>query len=71
MVFQTFFQSLGPNSGLGNGSLLIVIEAILLYVVGLVQLGESELLPMAQAHSTPVPRLWTTKHHSLGEPPAA
>lgn len=30
--FPNFFQSLGPNAGLGNGSLLMVIEAVCLYV---------------------------------------
>ena len=30
--FPNFFQSLGPNAGLGNGNLLIIIEAIHLYV---------------------------------------
>lgn len=30
--FPNFFQSLGPNAGLGNGSLLVVIEAVCLYV---------------------------------------
>lgn len=30
--FPNFFQSLGPNAGLGNGNLLIIIEAISLYV---------------------------------------
>ena len=30
--FPNFFQSLGPNSGLGNGSLLIILEAVQLYV---------------------------------------
>jgi cation diffusion facilitator CzcD-associated flavoprotein CzcO len=30
--FPNFFQSLGPNAGVGNGSLLIILEAIHLYV---------------------------------------
>lgn len=30
--FPNFFQSLGPNSGVGNGSLLIIIEAMSLYI---------------------------------------
>ena len=30
--FPNFFQSLGPNSGLGNGNLLIIIESIAQYV---------------------------------------
>jgi hypothetical protein len=30
--FPNFFQSLGPNAGLGNGNLLIILEAIQLYV---------------------------------------
>lgn len=30
--FPNFFQSLGPNAGLGNGSLLMVIENVCLYV---------------------------------------
>ena len=30
--FPNFFQSLGPNAGLGNGNLLIVIESIAKYV---------------------------------------
>jgi hypothetical protein len=30
--FPNFFQSLGPNAGLGNGNLLIIAESISLYV---------------------------------------
>ena len=30
--FPNFFQSLGPNAGLGNGNLLIIVEAIAHYV---------------------------------------
>lgn len=30
--FPNFFQSLGPNAGLGNGNLLIIIETMQLYV---------------------------------------
>ncbi len=30
--FPNFFQSLGPNAGLGNGNLIIIIESIALYV---------------------------------------
>ncbi|KAI1611349.1 hypothetical protein EDD37DRAFT_565524 [Exophiala viscosa] len=30
--FPNYFQSLGPNAGVGNGNLLIIIEAIALYV---------------------------------------
>ena len=30
--FPNFFQSLGPNAGLGNGNLLVIIEAISHYV---------------------------------------
>jgi hypothetical protein len=30
--FPNLFQSLGPNAGLGNGNLLIIIESIALYV---------------------------------------
>ena len=30
--FPNFFQSLGPNAGVGNGNLIIIIEAIALYV---------------------------------------
>ena len=30
--FPNFFQSLGPNSGLGNGNLLVIIESIAQYV---------------------------------------
>lgn len=30
--FPNFFQTLGPNSGVGNGSLLVMIEAVILYV---------------------------------------
>lgn len=30
--FPNYFQSLGPNAGLGNGNLLIVIEAVAMYV---------------------------------------
>ncbi|KAK5415662.1 hypothetical protein LTR06_003712 [Exophiala xenobiotica] len=35
--FPNFFQSLGPNAGVGNGSLLIIAEAIALYVVQILQ----------------------------------
>ena len=30
--FPNYFQSLGPNAGVGNGSLLIIIEAVATYV---------------------------------------
>jgi cation diffusion facilitator CzcD-associated flavoprotein CzcO len=35
--FPNFFQSLGPNAGLGNGSLLVVIEAVCLYVAQILE----------------------------------
>jgi cation diffusion facilitator CzcD-associated flavoprotein CzcO len=35
--FPNFFQSLGPNAGLGNGNLLIIIEAISHYVGQILQ----------------------------------
>ncbi|KIX05693.1 uncharacterized protein Z518_03665 [Rhinocladiella mackenziei CBS 650.93] len=35
--FPNFFQSMGPNSGVGNGNLLIIIEAISLYVGQILQ----------------------------------
>lgn len=35
--FPNFFQSLGPNSAVGNGNLLIIIEAISLYVGQILQ----------------------------------
>lgn len=35
--FPNFFQSLGPNSGVGNGNLLIIIEAIALYLGQILQ----------------------------------
>jgi hypothetical protein len=42
--FPNFFQSLGPNTGLGNGNLLILIEAITLYVGQiLVRLGRGNV----------------------------
>ncbi|RVX75856.1 hypothetical protein B0A52_00213 [Exophiala mesophila] len=30
--FPNFFQSLGPNAGVGNGSLLVIIEVVALYI---------------------------------------
>lgn len=30
--FPNYFQSLGPNAGVGNGNLIIIIEAVALYV---------------------------------------
>ena len=30
--FPNFFQSLGPNSGVGNGSLLVIMEAVCVYM---------------------------------------
>ena len=42
--FPNFFQSLGPNQGLGNGNLLILIEAITLYVGQILQrLGQGNV----------------------------
>jgi len=42
--FPNFFQSLGPNQGLGNGNLLIIIEAISLYVGQILQrLGQGNV----------------------------
>ena len=42
--FPNFFQSLGPNQGLGNGNLLIVIEAVALYVGQILQkLGQGNI----------------------------
>ena len=35
--FPNFFQSLGPNAGLGNGNLIILIEAVALYTAQIVQ----------------------------------
>jgi len=35
--FPNFFQSLGPNAGVGNGNLLIIIEAVALYVGQILQ----------------------------------
>ena len=35
--FPNFFQSLGPNHGVGNGNLIIIIEAIALYVGQILQ----------------------------------
>ncbi|KAJ9631215.1 hypothetical protein H2204_008300 [Knufia peltigerae] len=35
--FPNFFQSLGPNAGVGNGNLLIIAEAVALYVVQILQ----------------------------------
>lgn len=35
--FPNFFQSLGPNSGLGNGNLLMIIESMALYVAQCLQ----------------------------------
>ena len=35
--FPNYFQSLGPNSGLGNGNLLIIIESIQLYIAQLLR----------------------------------
>lgn len=35
--FPNYFQSLGPNAGLGNGNLLMIIEAVALYVGQILQ----------------------------------
>jgi hypothetical protein len=35
--YPNFFQSLGPNQGVGNGNLLIIIEAITMYVAQILQ----------------------------------
>ncbi|ETI27954.1 hypothetical protein G647_00403 [Cladophialophora carrionii CBS 160.54] len=42
--FPNFFQSLGPNQGLGNGNLLVLIEAISSYVGQILQrLGQGNV----------------------------
>ncbi len=42
--FPNFFQSLGPNQGLGNGNLIILIEALSLYFGQIIQrLGQGNV----------------------------